>query len=320
MTRAVGVGRARRPAGRADAAAGAARHRHRVSPRRPAARRSTSRSTRSTSATRAWPRRSRPTATPTAPKVQTVEHLLSACAGPRPRQPARRHHRRGSAHPRRLGGVVRVPAAERRHRAAGRAASASCACCSRSRCAKARAPRSKWARLEPYDGYKLGFEIEFDHPAVEPDRPALRVRHGLGQVQARDRARPHLRLHQGRRDDARRAAWRSAAASTTRSSSTTTRCSTATACATTTSSSSTRSSTRSATCTSLGQPLLAAYSAFKSGHALNNKLLRALLADRGGLRDRHLRRRDDGAGRPRRAGAGLVNRVAAAGPAAASSP
>ena len=28
-----------------------------------------------------------------------------------------------------------------------------------------------------------------------------------------------------------------------------------------------------------GKPLLAAYSAFKSGHALNNKLLRALLAD-----------------------------------------
>jgi UDP-3-O-[3-hydroxymyristoyl] N-acetylglucosamine deacetylase len=24
----------------------------------------------------------------------------------------------------------------------------------------------KWARLEPYDGYKLTFEIEFDHPAV----------------------------------------------------------------------------------------------------------------------------------------------------------
>ena len=28
-----------------------------------------------------------------------------------------------------------------------------------------------------------------------------------------------------------------------------------------------------------GHPLLAAYSAFKSGHALNNKLLRALMAD-----------------------------------------
>ena len=24
----------------------------------------------------------------------------------------------------------------------------------------------KWARLEPFDGYKLSFEIEFDHPAV----------------------------------------------------------------------------------------------------------------------------------------------------------
>ncbi|HYF17124.1 MAG TPA: UDP-3-O-acyl-N-acetylglucosamine deacetylase, partial [Ramlibacter sp.] len=30
----------------------------------------------------------------------------------------------------------------------------------------------------------------------------------------------------------------------------------------------------------LGKPLLAGYSAFRSGHALNNKLLRALLARR----------------------------------------
>ena len=29
----------------------------------------------------------------------------------------------------------------------------------------------------------------------------------------------------------------------------------------------------------LGQPLLASYSAYRSGHALNNKLLRKLLAD-----------------------------------------
>ncbi len=29
----------------------------------------------------------------------------------------------------------------------------------------------------------------------------------------------------------------------------------------------------------LGHPMLAAYSAFKSGHALNNRLLRAVLAD-----------------------------------------
>ena len=29
----------------------------------------------------------------------------------------------------------------------------------------------------------------------------------------------------------------------------------------------------------IGKPLLAAYSAFRSGHAMNNKLIRALLAD-----------------------------------------
>ena len=42
----------------------------------------------------------------------------------------------------------------------------------------------------------------------------------------------------------------------------------------------------------IGKPLLAAYSAFRSGHALNNKLLRELLAQQDALRDRHLRRRD----------------------------
>ena len=31
----------------------------------------------------------------------------------------------------------------------------------------------------------------------------------------------------------------------------------------------------------IGRPLLASYSAFRSGHAMNNKLLRALLADEG---------------------------------------
>src|SRR5438105_10631618 len=33
----------------------------------------------------------------------------------------------------------------------------------------------------------------------------------------------------------------------------------------------------------LGKPLLAAFSAHKSGHALNNQLLRALLADEGAM-------------------------------------
>jgi UDP-3-O-[3-hydroxymyristoyl] N-acetylglucosamine deacetylase len=37
---------------------------------------------------------------------------------------------------------------------------------------------SKWARLEPYEGYKLSFEIEFDHPAV--DSTGQRVEFDLG--------------------------------------------------------------------------------------------------------------------------------------------
>jgi UDP-3-O-[3-hydroxymyristoyl] N-acetylglucosamine deacetylase len=46
----------------------------------------------------------------------------------------------------------------------------------------------KWARLEPYHGYKLTFEIEFDHPAV--DSTGQRVSFDLGQGQyAREIAR-----------------------------------------------------------------------------------------------------------------------------------
>ena len=113
--------RARRAAGRDDAAAGAARHAASSFAGSTCRARSRSRSMPSRSATRAWRRPSRPAAIPAGPKVKTVEHLLSACSGPRPRQPDRRHHRRGGADPRRLGRLVRVPAAERRHRPAGRA-------------------------------------------------------------------------------------------------------------------------------------------------------------------------------------------------------
>lgn len=46
----------------------------------------------------------------------------------------------------------------------------------------------KWARLEPYHGYKLSFEIEFDHPAV--NATGQRVEFDLGQGQyAREIAR-----------------------------------------------------------------------------------------------------------------------------------
>jgi UDP-3-O-[3-hydroxymyristoyl] N-acetylglucosamine deacetylase len=139
-------------------------------------------------------------------------------------------------------------------------------------------PTLKWARLDPFEGYKLAFEIEFDHPAVNQTGQRFEFNMGLGQYK-RDIARARtfgftkdvemmrnrgLGLG-GSMDnvivlddtkvlnggglrygdefvkhkilDAIGDMW------------------------------------------VLGHPLIAAYSAFKSGHALNNKLLRAVLAD-----------------------------------------
>jgi len=137
----------------------------------------------------------------------------------------------------------------------------------------------KWARLDPFDGYKLSFEIEFDHPAVDQTGQRVEFDMGSGQYK-RDIARARtfgftkdVELMRSRGltlggsmdnaivvDDQRVLnagglryddefvkhkildaigdMW------------------------------------------VLGHPLLAAYSAFKSGHALNNRLLREVLADK----------------------------------------
>jgi UDP-3-O-[3-hydroxymyristoyl] N-acetylglucosamine deacetylase len=138
--------------------------------------------------------------------------------------------------------------------------------------------RLMWARLEPFEGYKLAFEIEFDHPAVNQtgqrfefdmasggykreiarartfgftkDVEAMRAR-GLGlggsmnNVIVMDDSKV---LNSGglRYDDefVKHKILDAIGDMYT-----------------------------------LGQPILAAYSAFKSGHALNNRLLRAVLAD-----------------------------------------
>jgi UDP-3-O-[3-hydroxymyristoyl] N-acetylglucosamine deacetylase len=42
-------------------------------------------------------------------------------------------------------------------------------------------PALKWARLEPFDGYKLSFEIEFDHPAVNQTGQRVVFDMGSGQ-------------------------------------------------------------------------------------------------------------------------------------------
>lgn len=136
---------------------------------------------------------------------------------------------------------------------------------------------AKWARLDPYHGYKLSFEIEFDHPAVNSTGQRVEFDFGSGQY-AREIARARtfgftrdvetMRSHGlamgGGLDNAI-----------------------------------VMDDVRVLNADGLryqdefvkhkildaigdlyivGKPLLAAYSAFRSGHAMNNQLLRALLA------------------------------------------
>ncbi|MDF1481027.1 UDP-3-O-acyl-N-acetylglucosamine deacetylase [Extensimonas sp. H3M7-6] len=139
--------------------------------------------------------------------------------------------------------------------------------------------QAKWARLDPYHGFKLSFEIDFDHPAV--DATGQRVEFDLGSGRySRDIARARtfgftrdvemMRAHglalgggldnaivmddykvlnsEGLRYDDEFVKHKILDAM--------------------------------GDLYLLGKPLLAAYSAFRSGHALNNQLLRALLAER----------------------------------------
>ena len=48
--------------------------------------------------------------------------------------------------------------------------------------------QAKWARLLPYNGYKLGFEIDFNHPAVDSTGPRVEFDLGAGTY-AKDIAR-----------------------------------------------------------------------------------------------------------------------------------
>ena len=136
----------------------------------------------------------------------------------------------------------------------------------------------KWARLEPFHGYRLAFEIDFDHPAV--DQTGQRVVFDFSDNQyKRDIAR--ARTFGFSKDvDVMRARGLSLGGSMDNAIVVADR--------------------RVLNADGLryddefvkhkildaigdlflaGRPLLADYTAFKSGHALNNKLLRALLAD-----------------------------------------
>lgn len=135
----------------------------------------------------------------------------------------------------------------------------------------------KWARLEPYHGYKLHFEIEFDHPAVGATGQSFEFDLGDGQY-AREIARARtfgftrdvemMRSHGLARgggldnaivmDD-----YKVLNADGLRYSDEFVKHKILDAIG---------------DLYILGHPLLAAYSAFRSGHGLNNKLLRELLA------------------------------------------
>jgi len=136
---------------------------------------------------------------------------------------------------------------------------------------------TKWARLSPYDGYKLSFEIDFDHPAVDSTGQCVEFDMGSGSY-VRDIARARtfgftkdvemmrangLALGGGLDNAIVMDDYKVLNIEGLRYNDEFVKHKILDAMG---------------DLFLLGKPLLAAYSAFRSGHALNNKLLRALLA------------------------------------------
>jgi UDP-3-O-[3-hydroxymyristoyl] N-acetylglucosamine deacetylase len=139
-------------------------------------------------------------------------------------------------------------------------------------------PSLKWARLEPHDGYKLAFEIEFHHPALDATGQRMEFDFGSGQYK-RDIARARtfgftkdVEMMRARGlglggsmdnviviDD-----YRVLNADGLRYDDEFVKHKILDAMG---------------DMQVAGKPLIGAYTAFKGGHALNNKLLRQLLAD-----------------------------------------
>lgn len=135
----------------------------------------------------------------------------------------------------------------------------------------------KWARLSPYNGYKLGFEIDFDHPAVDSTGQRVEFDLGTGSY-TRDIARARtfgftkdvemmrangLALGGGLDNAIVMDDYRVLNTDGLRYNDEFVKHKILDAMG---------------DLHLLGKPLLAAYSAFRSGHALNNKLLRELLS------------------------------------------
>ncbi|MDP2820086.1 MAG: UDP-3-O-acyl-N-acetylglucosamine deacetylase [Polaromonas sp.] len=140
-----------------------------------------------------------------------------------------------------------------------------------------RGATEKWARLSPYNGYKLGFEIDFDHPAVDSTGQRVEFDLGTGSY-TRDIARARtfgftkdvemmrangLALGGGLDNAIVMDDYRVLNTDGLRYNDEFVKHKILDAMG---------------DLYLLGKPLLAAYSAFRSGHALNNKLLRELLS------------------------------------------
>ena len=136
----------------------------------------------------------------------------------------------------------------------------------------------KWASLSPYEGYKLSFEIDFDHPAVDSTGQRVEFDLGAGSY-TRDIARARtfgftkdvemmrangLALGGGLDNAIVMDDYKVLNSDGLRYNDEFVKHKILDAMG---------------DLYLLGKPLLAAYSAFRSGHAMNNKLLRELLAD-----------------------------------------
>ena len=218
-----------------------------------------------------------PPGNPGGPKVQTIEHLLSACAGlgldnlyvdiTAEEVPILDGSAASFVFLLQSAGIE-LQAAPKRFLRVKKAVEVR----------EGDGPSLKWARLEPFDGYKLSFEIEFNHPAVDATGRRVEFDFSGGQYK-RDIARARTF---GFTKDVEMMRARGLALGGSMDNAIVV------------------DDTRVLNAGGLryddefvkhkildaigdmqvaGKPLLASYTAFKGGHALNNQLLRRLLAD-----------------------------------------
>ncbi|HET9823500.1 MAG TPA: UDP-3-O-acyl-N-acetylglucosamine deacetylase [Burkholderiaceae bacterium] len=215
---------------------------------------------------------------PGAPKVQTIEHLLSACAGlgldnlaidiSGEEVPVLDGSAASFVYLLQSAGIALQDAPKRFIRVRKPV-----------EVREGEGPTLKWARLEPYDGYVLSFEIEFDHPVVNATGQRVSFDMGSGRYK-RDIAR--ARTFGFTKDvEAMRSRGLGLGGSMDNVI--------------------VVDDTKVLNAEGLrygdefvkhkildaigdlhvaGRPMLAHYTAYRSGHALNNRLLRTLLADR----------------------------------------